>query len=147
MEIHQAGEWLPSSDRAAHAGCAVAVKAPVAIEGRWDRLRVEQVLTNLLGNAIKYASGQPIEISAERHGDAAIVEVRDHGPGIADVDLPRIFERFERAAPPRHYSGLGLGLYVAREIATAHGGSIAARNPPDGGACFTVRLPVDTPVG
>jgi PAS domain S-box-containing protein len=132
-------------DAAAAAGCTVVVKTSGAVEGRWDRLRVEQVLTNLIGNAIKYASGQPLEISAARRGDDAILEVRDHGPGIPDVDLPRIFDRFERAAPSRHYSGLGLGLYVAREIAAAHGGGIAAFNPRDGGACFTVRLPLDPP--
>jgi PAS domain S-box-containing protein len=132
-------------ESAAGAGCALAVQARGPVEGRWDRLRVEQVFTNLIANAIKYASGKPIAISAERRGDEAILEVRDHGPGIADVDLPRIFERFERAAPMRHYSGLGLGLYVARQIAEAHAGSIAARNPPDGGASFTVRLPVEPP--
>ena len=72
----------------------------------------------------------------------AVIEVRDRGPGIAEEDVSRIFERFERAASPRHYGGLGLGLYVARQIAEAHGGAIAARNVAGGGACFTVRLPL-----
>ena len=72
----------------------------------------------------------------------AVIEVRDRGPGIAEEDVPRIFERFERAVSSRHHGGLGLGLYVARQIAEAHGGAIAARNVAGGGACFTVRLPL-----
>jgi len=134
-------------DSAAAAGCTLAVQTHGPVEGRWDRLRVEQVLTNLIANAIKYAGGRPIEISVERRDGDAILSVRDHGPGIADSDLRRIFERFERAAPTRHYAGLGLGLYVARQIAEAHGGSITAHTMRDGGACFSVRLPVDLPSG
>ena len=75
-------------------------------------------------------------------GQTALIEVSDRGPGIPEPQLPRIFERFERAASARHYGGMGLGLYVARQIAEAHGGSIGATNLPQGGACFTVRLPV-----
>ena len=111
-------------------------------QGDWDRLRVEQVLTNLMSNALKYAAGKPIAVSAARTNDVAVIEVRDRGPGIAEEDVPRIFERFERAVSSRHHGGLGLGLYVARQIAEAHGGAIAARNVAGGGACFTVRLPL-----
>ena len=75
----------------------------------------------------------------------AVVQVRDHGPGIPEDQLSRIFERFERAASTRHYGGMGLGLYVARQIVEAHGGTITAANSPDGGACFTVRLPQAPP--
>jgi PAS domain S-box-containing protein len=131
-------------ESAAGAGCDLALHLGGAIEGRWDRLRIEQVLTNLISNAIKYASGRPVDISVERLNGDAVLEVRDHGPGIAETDLPRIFGRFERATSARHHGGLGLGLYVARQIAEAHGGLIAARNPPDGGSCFTVRLPLET---
>jgi PAS domain S-box-containing protein len=131
-------------ESAASAGCDLALQVGNPIEGRWDRLRIEQVLTNLISNAIKYASGRPIEIFVERRDGEAILEIRDHGPGIGEADLPRIFERFERATPARHHGGLGLGLYVARQIAEAHGGGIAARNPSDGGACFTVRLPLES---
>jgi hypothetical protein len=130
-------------DSAARAGCDLVVEPTGPLEGRWDRLRVEQVLTNLIANAIKYASGAPIEIGVERRGDDVMLEVRDHGPGLADTDFPRIFDRFERAASTRHYGGLGLGLYVARQIAEAHGGDIAVLNAPGGGASFTVRLPLD----
>ena len=112
------------------------------LAGNWDRLRVEQVVMNLLSNAFKYGSGQPVTLSLARDGDQAIVEVRDHGPGIPAGDLARIFERFERATALQSHGGLGLGLYVSREIVRAHGGSIAVRTPRGGGACFTVRLPL-----
>ena len=94
---------------------------------------------------IEYASGQPIEISVDRRDGEVHLEVRDHGPGIDDADFSRIFERFERATSARHHGGLGLGLYVARQIVEAHGGGIAVHDPPDGGACFAVRLPVESP--
>ena len=97
---------------------------------------------NLLSNAFKYGAGQPVTLSLAREGDWAIIEVRDHGPGVPMGDLERIFERFERATALLDEGGLGLGLYVSREIARAHGGSIAGRTLPEGGACFTVRLPM-----
>jgi len=130
-------------ESAAQAGCALSLDARGAVEGRWDRLRVEQVLTNLISNAIKYACDKPILVSVAHADGEAVLQVRDSGPGIADPQLPRIFERFERAESSRNYGGLGLGLYVAREIAEAHGGKILAANLPGGGASFTVRLPLD----
>ena len=130
-------------DSAADAGCDLSLDADGPIEGRWDRLRVEQVLTNLISNATKYAAGQPVDVSITRKDEVAVLEVRDRGAGIAEAELPRIFERFERAASTRNYGGLGLGLYVARQIADAHGGAIVARNLPRGGACFTVSLPIE----
>ena len=110
--------------------------------GNWDRLRIEQVAMNLLSNAFKYGAGQPVTLSVCRDGDEAVIQIRDHGPGVPLGDLDRIFERFERATALRNLGGLGLGLYVSREIVQAHGGSIAGRTLPDGGACFTVRLPL-----
>jgi signal transduction histidine kinase len=110
--------------------------------GSWDRLRVEQVLTNLLANAIRYGAGGPIDVTLKGEGGEAILEVTDHGPGVPERDLQRIFGRFERASSMRNYGGLGLGLYVARQIIEAHGGSISALNPATGGARFTIRLPL-----
>ena len=129
-------------DSATAARCALSVEVSGPIQGRWDRLRIEQVLMNLISNSIRYAAGQPIQVSVTREQNDAVIEVRDRGPGIPEAELSRIFERFERAASPRHYGGMGLGLYVAREIAEAHGGTIVARNLPQGGACFRVRLPI-----
>jgi hypothetical protein len=129
-------------DAAVKAGCEFSVKLEGSILGTWDRLRIEQVLTNLLANAIKYAARCPVEVLLTRDNEAAILEVRDKGPGVPEEALPRIFNRFERAASIQHYGGLGLGLYVVREIVRAHHGTVTARNLPDGGACFTVRLPI-----
>jgi PAS domain S-box-containing protein len=129
-------------DSAAKAGCELSLRAEASMPGTWDRLRIEQVLLNLVGNAIKYAAGAPIEVSLAREGETAVLEVRDRGPGIPEEALPRIFDRFERAAEMRHYGGLGLGLYIVREIIKAHDGMVTVRNLPDGGACFTVRLPM-----
>jgi signal transduction histidine kinase len=104
---------------------------------------VEQVVMNVLANAFKYGAGTPVDVTVARDGDSALIEIVDHGPGIADKDLARIFERFERAAPKRHFGGLGLGLYVSREIVGAQKGMINARNIEGGGAAFTIRLPIE----
>jgi PAS domain S-box-containing protein len=127
---------------AAKAGCAIEVHCEAGLAGTWDRLRVGQVLSNILTNAFKYARHSAIEIGGTREADCAKLTVRDHGPGIPPGMLDAIFERFERAAPGRHYGGMGLGLYVAREIVLAHGGTIEATQPLGGGACFVVRLPL-----
>ncbi|HET7505064.1 MAG TPA: PAS domain S-box protein [Kofleriaceae bacterium] len=123
------------------AGCALSITTEPA-PGVWDRSRIDQVITNLVSNAIRYAAGAPIEIAVSATADTVTIEVRDHGPGLPDGQLARIFERFERAASMRHYGGLGLGLYVVRQIIEAHGGSVSAKNATGGGACFTVRLPL-----
>jgi signal transduction histidine kinase len=129
-------------DAATRAGCELSLRLEGPIPGTWDRLRIEQVLTNLLANSIKYAARTPIEVSLTQESETAILEVRDRGPGVAEEALPRIFNRFERATSIQHYGGLGLGLYVVQEIVKAHNGMVTARNQPGGGACFTVRLPV-----
>jgi PAS domain S-box-containing protein len=130
---------------AAQAGCDLSFHPSPeagALVGSWDRLRIEQVVMNLLTNAFKYGAGQPVTLSVSRDADQAIIEVRDHGPGIPAGDLARIFERFERATATGGQGGLGLGLYVSREIVRAHAGTISGRTLADGGACFTVRLPL-----
>jgi PAS domain S-box-containing protein len=128
-------------DSATSANSSISLEVDPSIPGRWDRLRIEQVLMNLISNSIKYAAGHPIEVSATRSGDQAVLQVRDHGPGIPAADTSRIFDRFERAGSGHNYGGMGLGLYVARQIAEAHGGTIVASNAADGGACLSVRLP------
>jgi PAS domain S-box-containing protein len=129
-------------DHAKNAGCEVAVTAPLPVVGVWDHLRMEQVVVNLLSNALKYGAGKPIFVEAQMHGEDAQLTVRDGGIGIAEVDAQRIFVRFERAVPWRHYAGLGLGLYIARQIIEAHGGRISVESKPAEGALFTVRLPL-----
>jgi len=109
--------------------------------GEWDRSRIDQVITNLLANAIKYGRGAPIAVAVRAEPERAVIEVRDGGIGIAEEDQRRIFERFERAASPRQFSGLGLGLWITRSIVEAHGGTIAVESAPGQGACFVVQLP------
>ncbi|HXU81692.1 MAG TPA: ATP-binding protein [Polyangia bacterium] len=113
-----------------------------AIVGHWDRERIEQMIGNLLSNALKYGVGKPIDIELTSADGWAEITVRDRGMGISPEDLERIFGRFERAVSVRNYGGLGLGLYMTREIAQSHGGSIRATSTPGEGAAFTIRLPI-----
>jgi PAS domain S-box-containing protein len=114
------------------------------ILGRWDAARLDQVLMNLLGNAARYGQGHPITVSVRADNNQAWVSVRDEGIGIAREDLERIFGRFERAVSQRHYGGLGLGLYITRQIVEALGGQVRVESEPGQGAKFEVRLPRGT---
>ncbi|MCP3143448.1 GAF domain-containing protein [Pyxidicoccus sp. QH1ED-7-1] len=126
---------------AGNARCELVLRAPAPVTGRFDRLRLEQVLANLLSNAIKYAAGKPVVVEVEDRGDFARLSVVDQGIGISEQDLGRIFGRFERAVSSHHYGGLGLGLFITRQIVEAHGGSIEVTSRPGAGSTFTVFLP------
>jgi PAS domain S-box-containing protein len=126
---------------AARAGAFIEITAERPIVGAWDRSRLDQVVTNLVGNAVKYAPGGPVAIDASRRDGYAVVAVRDRGPGIPEGDQKRIFEQFERAAPPTA-GGLGLGLWIANRIVEAHGGRIEVDSRPGEGATFAVHLPL-----
>jgi signal transduction histidine kinase len=124
----------------AAAGCTVELRLEPGVVGRWDRMRVDQIVTNLLTNAAKYGAGRPIEVDVGGDEHVARLRVRDHGIGIAENKLSRIFERFERGVSAREFGGLGLGLYIVRQIVEAHGGSVRAESLRDG-ARFEVDLP------
>jgi hypothetical protein len=124
------------------AGSSVTVTARGPVVGMWDRLKLEGVLHNLLDNALKYGAGKPIEISVERHEGKARLSVTDHGFGIPPEAQSRIFERFERAVPKKHYGGLGIGLWIVRQAVEAHGGSVHVVSEEGKGATFTVLLPL-----
>jgi len=130
----------------ARAGSAVEVVAQDPVEGQWDRLRIEQVLTNLLSNAFKFGQGKPITLTVSGDAERAVLGVRDGGLGIAPADQQRIFDRFERAVPTNRYGGLGLGLYIARQIVEAHGGGISLVSTPGAGTTFTITLPRTPPL-
>lgn len=129
----------------AAAGCTPSVHVAAPVIGTWDRLRLEQVLTNLLTNAMKYAAGTPLVLSVEPQGVQAVVVVHDHGPGIPLEARPHVFDRFRRASDTHQHHSLGLGLYVSRQIARAHGGDLTLEDAPGGGACFVLRLPLQPP--
>jgi signal transduction histidine kinase len=127
---------------ARHAGTPIQVHAPPRLPGTWDRLAMEQIIDNLVSNAIKYGARPPIEVWAEDHGNHVSLRVRDHGPGISLEDRSRIFERFERAVGlDKRRSGFGVGLWVVGQLVAAMGGTIMVADAPGGGAEFTVTLP------
>jgi PAS domain S-box-containing protein len=109
--------------------------------GRWDPVRIEQVLINLLTNAMKYGKGKPIRVRVERLAGSARFSVQDQGPGIAPKDQARIFGRFERAISASEVSGLGLGLFISQQIVESHDGRIWVESELGRGACFLVELP------
>jgi len=119
----------------------VQITAAGPVIGSWDRIRVEQVVGNLLANALKFGGGRPIEITVEERGPIGRVVVVDHGIGIAPEDVERIFQRYEQAISSRAFGGLGLGLYIARRIIEAHGGTIRVESHPGAGSTFTIDLP------
>lgn len=123
-------------------GIELETRLETGIAGQWDRARLEQVLTNLVGNAIKYGRGKPIEVRAMHFGDRARIEVIDQGSGISAENLARIFDRYERVAATSHVGGLGLGLYITQQIVNAHGGTIEARSELGKGSVFCVELPL-----
>jgi len=102
-----------NAEQLAWSKCAASLSSPGPVVGRWDRLRLEQVVSNLIGNAMKYGHGEPISVSVEATANLARLSVRDHGIGIGAKDHERIFDRFERAAPVGASTSLGLGLWVS----------------------------------
>jgi len=127
---------------ASSAGSPIRIDIRGSAVARWDRFRIEQVVTNLLSNAIKYGAGQPVDVVVDRHNGSARIAVTDRGPGIEEQHHPRLFERFARFAPARHYGGFGLGLWIARVIVEAHGGTIGVDSRLGEGATFVVDLPL-----
>jgi signal transduction histidine kinase len=132
-------------DEAELIGSDLDVSTCACVIGRWDRMRIEQIVSNLVGNAIKYGSGRPIDVAVTQDEDHVRIRVADYGLGIAPDSLDRVFGRFERAVSIRHFGGLGLGLYIAQQIAEAHGGKIDAASELGRGSTFTVVLPRAVP--
>jgi len=122
--------------------CVVTGKYSAPIIGNWDRFRIEQVIMNLLTNAIRYGNGKPISVQVESLFGGARITVRDQGRGIALENHKRIFQRFERAVG-LEITGLGLGLYIVNEILTAHGGSVGLKSELGMGSTFFVDLPLN----
>ncbi len=134
-------------DDLAAAGCSlsVVVTAPGGAQnpifGRWDRLRLDEVVTNFLSNAIKYGAGKPIQIRVFASKTTATIEIEDQGIGISAADQQRLFERFARVVSPEHYGGFGLGLWIVKLLVEAMGGKVAVRSTIGQGSVFSAELP------
>lgn len=124
------------------AKCSIEIDTPETLEGNFDRFRLDQVLVNFVTNAIKYAPGTKVQIRLRKDGDRAILSVKDHGPGIAPAEHDKLFKRFERGENARNLSGLGLGLYIAKQIVEGHQGTVRLESTPAQGAEFIIELPL-----
>jgi signal transduction histidine kinase len=133
------------SEEFARVGCEVRVEAEQSVVGDWDRLRLEQVVMNLLSNAAKYGQRRPVRVRVEAASGLGRLSVRDEGYGIAATDQERIFQRFQRATATLHIQGLGLGLWICRQIAEAHGGTLRVESAPGQGSTFILELPCREP--
>jgi signal transduction histidine kinase len=133
-------------EQAAEVGSSIELVIAAPVVGAWDRSRLEQVVTNLISNAIKYGMGKPIALSVEASGDRVRIRVKDVGMGIPRADHSRVFQAFERLPTAERVGGLGLGLYIGRQIALAHGGTLMVESDPPHGSTFTLDLPRETPV-
>ena len=122
-------------------GRSLSIAAPVAVVGRWDRTRLEQLLSNLVVNAVKHGGRGGVTISAAPHGASAVVTVSDTGPGIPPAQQALVFDAFAQG-DRGGAGGLGLGLFIARSIANAHGGVIALESDAGRGTTFRVELPL-----
>lgn len=129
-------------DAAAEVGSHIKLTAVGDLTGYWDKARLDQVVTNLVGNAVKYGAGAPIEVivGASRTGHVRLV-IKDGGPGIAPEDQERIFDQYERASPSDNIPGMGLGLWIVRRLVAAHGGAVTLDSARGRGSVFTVILP------
>ena len=130
-----------------NARSSIEINVNTPVIGSWDRLRIEQVVNNLMSNAIKYGAGKPIEVSVELIRDNVQLSIKDHGIGIDPSQQKIIFEPFERAVSSKSYGGLGLGLYIVRQIIEAHGGSISIESSLNQGSTFMVSLPLEQKKG
>ena len=124
------------------ADCTISLRADEPVLGIWDEFRIEQVVSNLISNALRYGGKGPVEVTVYGHNGWARVEVRDHGIGISKENQLRIFQQFERVSGSNVVAGLGLGLFISEQIVAAHGGRIEVESALGDGATFRVSLPL-----
>jgi signal transduction histidine kinase len=130
------------SQQATEAESSISVDAVQPVIGTWDEFRIEQVIANLLTNALRYGAKSPVHVKVYLENDMACVDVADHGVGISEENQARIFQQFERVSANHVSGGLGLGLYICEQIVAAHGGTIGVQSAIGEGALFHVSLPL-----
>jgi signal transduction histidine kinase len=123
------------------AKCSVYIQCEGPVLGRWDKICLAQIVSNLVSNALKFGAGKPLEITIGRSSGVARIVVSDHGIGLAEPDHQRIFERFEQLHPTSAQSGVGLGLWIVAEATHRLKGSVRLRSAPGEGSTFIVELP------
>jgi two-component system, OmpR family, sensor kinase len=128
---------------ATRAGSTLDCELPGPVDGTWDQLATEQVLDNLVSNALRYGDGKPVRIELESHPEWVEVRVIDRGIGIAPADHERIFQRFARASSAPRSGGFGIGLWLSSKLVQAQGGTLKLQSEPGQGSTFSVRLPRD----
>ncbi|WP_223533012.1 hybrid sensor histidine kinase/response regulator [Pseudomonas sp. BF-R-30] len=124
------------------AEASVSLDATQPVIGNWDEVRIEQVISNLLTNALRYGAKSPISVKVYSEGGQALVDVQDRGIGISEENQKRIFQQFERVSARHAVAGLGLGLFISEQIVAAHGGTITVQSRIGEGALFRVCLPL-----
>jgi len=124
-------------------GSSFILDVPADVIGVWDEFRIEQIITNLLTNALRYGDGKPVMVILSTDGITAELNIRDHGQGIEATQQERIFEKFERGNTKKAHEGLGMGLYIARQLAEAHKGSLTVESTVGEGSTFTLKLPLN----
>jgi signal transduction histidine kinase len=130
---------------AERAGTRIDENIETEVAGTMDQMAVEQIIDNILSNAIRYGDTKPIEVTLRTDGELARISVQDHGPGISIEDQARVFERFEQAIEGTSKGGFGIGLWLARQLVEAMSGAIGIQSRPGAGAVFTVDLPLRKP--
>jgi two-component system OmpR family sensor kinase len=148
VDLTDLGAHAVADARAMAPDRAITMQAPSRLDVLGDPNALRQVLANLVGNAVVHTpGGTPVELIVTREGREAVIEVRDHGPGLTPGTENRVFDRFWRAdsGRSRGRGGSGLGLAIVREIVDSHHGTVLAANHPGGGSAFTVRLPSALP--
>lgn len=128
--------------QATAAGSTISCEPVASVIGMWDTFRIEQMLINLLTNAVRYGEKKPISVRCDVENNSVHIHVADHGLGISEDNLQRIFAPFERALDKDSSGGLGLGLYITRQLAEAHGGSVSVKSRLGEGSIFSVKLPL-----